>query len=156
MLEEQGLVTQLVGNSVTVITKNQLACSSCKVAETCGNGIVEKYLSGKMFSSLIINRLNAQVGDTVIIQIPKSSITKASLIVYFIPLLGIMLFAIIASWLNQSENITILSSLVGLALGMLVTKYYNHKVIKKELYQPKMVSIVNTKKHQSDINVELL
>lgn len=141
MLKEEGLVTQVMGNIATVITKNQLACSSCKVAESCGNGIVEKYLSGKTFTSQIKNRLNAQVGDTVIIQIPKSSITNASLIVYFIPLLGIMLFTVVASLLNQTENIIIMYSLIGLAFSLLVTKYYNQKVIKKELYLPKMVSI---------------
>jgi sigma-E factor negative regulatory protein RseC len=153
MLKEKGLVTEVVGNIATVTTINQLACSSCKVADTCGNGIVEKYLSGQLFSSQINNTINAKVGETVFIQIPKSSITKASLIVYLIPLLGIMLFAIAATLLNLTENLTILSSLSGLVLGMLVTKFYNHKILKKELYQPKMVSIIGTKTSKSDINL---
>jgi len=160
MLQEEGLVTQVVGNMATIITKNQLACSSCKVADSCGNGIVEKYLSGKLFSSEISNHLNAKVGDTVIIQIPKSSVTKASLIVYFIPLFGFMLFAIVTSLLNQTENIVILFSLFGLGLGMLVTKYYNRKVIKKESYLPTMVSIQDTvnstNKNPSEINFKAL
>lgn len=154
MLRETGTVSAVVGNVATVQTQNQLACSSCKVVDTCGNGIVEKYLSGKIFTSELINHLNAEVGDEVIIEIPKSSITKASMIVYLVPLLGLVLFAIVASLLQISENLIIVTSLSGFALSLLVTKYYNRKIINSELYLPKMVSIINTNKNSLSIKVK--
>lgn len=150
MLREIGTVSAVAGDFATVQTQNQLACASCKVVDTCGNGIVEKYLSGKIFSSKLSNRLNAQVGDEVIIEIPKSSITKASMMVYFVPLLGLISFAVVASLLQLSENLIIFTSLTGFGLSLLVTKYYNHKILDSELYLPKMVSIIDTK--ASDIN----
>jgi sigma-E factor negative regulatory protein RseC len=144
MLHETGLVADLIGDLAIVQTQNQLACSSCKVVDTCGNGIVEKYLSGKIFSSEVYNRLNAKVGDKVVLEIPKASVTKASVIVYLIPLLSFILFASVASLFSYSENIIILISLFGLALGFVVTKFYNRRFLINELYLPKMVSIVNT------------
>lgn len=144
MLRETALVTQIISDLVVVQTQNKLACSSCQVVDTCGNGLVEKYLSGKIFSSQIINRLDAQVGDEVIIEIKKSSITIASIVTYLIPLLSFILFALAASIVSFSENATIMISLVGLGLGFVVTNFYNRKLSNNEFYLPKMVSIVNT------------
>lgn len=144
MLYETGLVSDLIGELAVVQTQNQMACASCKVVDTCGNGIVEKYLSGKIFSSEVYNSLNAKIGDQVILEIPKSSVTKASIIVYLVPLLSFILFASVASLFSYSENILILISLAGLALGFAVTKFYNRRLLNSELYLPKMVSIVHT------------
>ncbi len=144
MLNETGLVTEVVGDYAIVQTQNQLACSSCKVIDTCGNGIVEKYLSGKVFTTEVSNSLHAKIGDKVVLQILKSSVTRASFIVYVIPLFTFITFALIASLSSQTENVTILVSLIGLFGGLFVTKFYNRKLLNDELYLPKMVSIVDT------------
>lgn len=142
MLQEKGVVSDIVDGIAIVHTENKLACSSCQVSNSCGNGIVEKYLSEKIFTSEIPNILGAKIGDKVVIEIKKSSITRASLIVYFVPLLGLIFLSIIASFLGYSENITILFGLTGLFFGFLVTKYYNLKIANDESFSPTMVSIV--------------
>lgn len=144
VLHETGLVSNLIGDQAIVQTQSQLACASCKVVSTCGSGIVEKYFSGKIFSSQVNNRLNAKIGDKVILEIPKSSITKASLVVYLVPLLIFILFASVGSIYLNNENIIISISLIGLFLGFVVTKFYNRRLLNNELYLPKMVSIVHT------------
>jgi len=145
MLYETGVVAELVNDIAIVRTQNQLACSSCKVVDTCGNGIVEKYLSGKVFTSEIKNELNAKVGDRVTLAIPNSSVTRASIVVYLIPLMGFLLSAISASYFFQSENKVIVLSLCGLALGFFATKFYNRYLLKTELYSPKMVLIADNR-----------
>ncbi len=144
MLYETGLVSNLIGELAVVQTQSQMACASCQVVDTCGNGIVERYLSGKVFSSEVYNDLNAKIGDKVVLEIPKSSITKASIIVYVIPLLIFILAALMTSLFSDSENIIILMSLTGLALGFVVTNFYNRRRPNSEIYLPKMVSIVHT------------
>jgi len=142
MLQEIAIVAEIVDDIAVVHTENKLACSSCQISNSCGNGIVEKYLSGKIFSSEIPNILHAKIGDKVVIEIKKSSITRASLLVYFVPLFGLLSFSIMASFLEFSENITILFGITGLIFGVLVTKYYNLKIVNDESFSPKMVSIV--------------
>ena len=144
MLREKGLVTALDGNLAIVHTENKLACSSCKVSDSCGNGIVEKYLAGKIFISKIENKQNAKVGDEVYIEISKSSVTKASVIVYLVPLFAFLAGASITSLITTNENVIILYSLLSLFLGLLVTKFYNRYFLNAELYLPTMVSIVDT------------
>ena len=111
MLQEKGVVIGLRGGTAVVQTKNKLACSSCKVSTSCGTGIVEQYLSAKLFESELPNTLNAKVGQQVIIEIPKSSVTKASLVVYVVPLLFLFLGAIFGQLFIFSENLIILISL---------------------------------------------
>ena len=152
MLRETGLITELNGNVAIVQTLNKLACSSCKVVDSCGNGIVEKYLAGKIFTSEIENNLGAKVGDEVVIEIPKSSVTKASIVVYLMPLLAFLGAASVASLLIENENTVILISIIGLVFGLFVTKFYNRYFLNPELYLPSMVSIVDTGLSESNCN----
>lgn len=159
MLRETAIVSNVYGEVATIVTKSKLACESCHLSEACGNGLIEKYFSGKVFISEIANSLNAKEGDQVLIELPKSSITRASLLSYFAPILIMFLFillekilldipylsqrleAILTVELNQ-ELITIVFSLVGLIFGFLITNYYNRKCIDLEQYQVNMVRIL--------------
>lgn len=143
MLQEKGLVVALRGKNAVVQTKNKLACSSCQASSSCGNGIVEKYLSAKLFESELPNILQAKVGQQVVIQIPKSSVTKAALIIYFIPLLFMFIGMSYCHLSDSSEEITIVVSLIGLIFGVFVTKYYNRRWLKSELYSPRMVYFID-------------
>lgn len=144
LLKESGLVTKVEGNIAWVNTESKLACSSCKVESTCGNGILEKYLAGKVFVSKLNNELQAKVGDQVEIAIPRASITKASLIVYFIPLSGLIIGGVAGEYLFNSELSTIFTSGLGMIIGFVVTHYYNHKLADEQQYQPKMISKTKT------------
>ena len=140
MLKETGLVTKIESDLVWVNTQSKLACSSCQVESTCGNGILEKYLAGKIFISKIRNDLAAKVGDEVVIEIPKSSITKASLLVYGVPLFSLMLGAILGELLFSSELASIFLSLAGMSLGVIGIHIYNRKLVNSDLFVPRMVS----------------
>lgn len=144
ILNETGVVFSVSGEVATVHTQSQLACSSCKVADSCGNGIVEKFLSSKIFATQMQNTLAVKAGDRVVIAIPQSSITAAASVAYLFPLFTMFLCSVIFQILGASENGIILAALVGLALGLLFTKYYNHKMINNESYLPRMVSVIDT------------
>lgn len=145
MLEETGLVTKVEDNIAWVNTRSKLACSSCKVESTCGNGILEKYLSGRIFVSKVQNTISAKVGDQVVIAIPQASVTKAALVVYCIPLLGIICGALFGELGYGSEPVAIGASLVGLISGLFVIQIYNRKIGGNEHYMPKIVSKIVSK-----------
>ncbi|MET1254111.1 SoxR reducing system RseC family protein [Aliikangiella maris] len=139
MLYETGLVTKLEGDIAWVNTKAKLACSSCKIASSCGSGILENYLSGKIFVSPIENRLNASIGDEVIIAVAKSSVTKASLLVYFVPLLGLVCGAIGGTLGFNSEPVTIALAMLGLLIGIMVIRFNQSTLQQNSAFIPKMV-----------------
>lgn len=145
ILREKGVITALDGAYALVQTQNQLACSKCQLSDSCGNGIIEKFFSGKIFITPIENKISAKVGDEVWVQIPKSSITSASLVVYLLPLIIMISLAALAQSLNFSESFIILFALFGLSVGGLVTKFYNRKNLNNESYLPSMVSVIDTR-----------
>lgn len=140
MLTEKGLVSKIENDTVWVNTRSKLACSSCKVESTCGNGILEKYLGDKIFISQVPNSLDAKVGEEVTIAIPSSSVTQAALVAYFLPILTLFLGALCGSYLFQNESAVILSGLTGLALGLLLIYFYNQTIASESKFAPKMVA----------------
>lgn len=140
LLIEEGLVTQVDNQFAWVNTKSKLSCSSCKVESTCGNGILEKYLAGKIFVSKIPNKLNAKVGDEVKIGIKNSSITKASLMIYWLPLLGLILGSYLGQLLFQKEVLIILIGFTGFFISFLIIRLLNKKLESNVNYLPEMLS----------------
>jgi sigma-E factor negative regulatory protein RseC len=140
MLTETGLITKIENDIVWVNTQNKLACSSCKVESSCGNGILEKYLAGKVFVSQIDNRLNAQLGDEIVIGIPKSSITKASLLVYGAPLFGLLVGSLIGQLVFSSEGASITLAVIGFVSASYLASLFAKKMAQNNVYKPVMLS----------------
>jgi sigma-E factor negative regulatory protein RseC len=141
-LNETALVTKQEGPLVWVATQSKLACSSCKVASSCGTGIIENYFSGKVFETLIENSLEAQVGDLVEISVPKSSLTLASILLYVLPLLGLVIGAVIGDALNLAELSVILLSFLGIALALIVSRFWSKSLLNRGEFQPKLNKVI--------------
>ena len=143
VLTETGLITKIVGDIAWVNTRSKLACSSCQVSSTCGNGILEQYLSGKIFISQVQNELNAEVGDEVTIAIPKSSVTKAALLIYFIPVFALFAGAVLGNFFWRSELASIISGGIGLIVALLFIALNNQRIANNKQFVPKMISKKN-------------
>lgn len=142
MLYETGLVVELIADRAVIQTQSKSTCSACRSKDTCGNGMIDQYLSGRTFSIEVENLLDANIGQQVVIQVPKSSITRAAFFTYFIPLLTFISFAMVISQLSDNETWQIFISLIGLFLGFMVTKFYNLKIARHEFYTPRMVKLI--------------
>lgn len=140
-LFETGYVVQLDGSSAIIETQSQMGCQSCKANSQCGNGIVEKYFAGKVFHTPVINTLNAKLGDKVILAISKDTVVKASFAVYMFPLFGLFIFVIITSLLDFAEGLQVALGIVGLLIGLFVTRSYNRRLQGNELFEVRLVSV---------------
>jgi len=140
ILEESGLVIRIENEFAWVNTQSKMACSSCQVESTCGSGILEKYLGGKVFVSKVKNEIDAKVGDKVVIAIPRSRLTRAALIAYGLPLFGLMLGAALGHLYYASEPATIFTALLGLLVAFSLVKLYNAKITASDRYTPKLIT----------------
>lgn len=140
LLTETGLVTKLEDGFAWVNTRSRLACSSCQLESSCGNGILEKYLAGKVFVSKVSNEISAGVGDEVVIGIPRSNLNKAALLVYFLPLAGLLLGALLGKVIFASEPALIFTSLIGFCMGLFAIKAYSCGKKRQQAYTPQILS----------------
>ncbi len=151
MLKEKGIVTKVEQGVAWVNTQSKLVCSSCRVESTCGNGILEKYLAGKVFISKINNELGAKVGDQVTIGVPKVSVNKASFVLYWLPLVCLFVGAWLGHITGSSEIASIIGCLLGLFFGIALAAFYTRKSQQLKQYIPKMI---DKKPSQTDFSLK--
>ncbi len=142
-IEEEALVVSIKGDMAWVQTQSRLTCASCRMSDTCGNGILERFFATRVFETPVLNSLSAQVGDKVIIQMMKSSITKASLVLYLIPILLLLIMSFLAQVFDFSENMIILSGFIGLGLGLALIKVFHRGIHDSQNYQPELKAIIS-------------
>lgn len=126
MIEEQAYVVSLSGSQARVEIKRQSSCNSCSAQSSCGTSSLSK-LFGNRPSQFILDLSSYEfteplkVGDVVMVGLEDLSYLKASLLIYFLPLLFMFGFAIMAEQLfDLSELFVVLFAAFGLWFGFQV------------------------------------
>lgn len=140
MLEETGEILALNDEGVLVQTIRQSACSSCSAAKGCGQKLLASVGQGQRFEVLAENPLHLplQVGDQVVLALEETALLKASVWAYLLPLILLAAFAAIAEYLWAVESMVIIFAIVGLATGMLFTRWRVNSAAPAE-YQPQII-----------------
>lgn len=144
MFTEVGQVIAEEGDKVWVQTQSKTGCSSCKVSSTCGSGIVNKAFSHKVFVTPLKNTINAHINDEVEVGIPEDLVLKASLVVYLLPLIGLILALALSSLMlpNLTELGSIMSATLGLIVGFLGVRWFARRKSARQELQPVLLKIV--------------
>lgn len=143
MNEAEGIVKEVKDRRALVLIDRQAMCGQCSA-----KGFCNMLGGGKEVMSDTINTIGAEVGDTVTIGLPFGAVTKASMVVYTIPLMGLIGGAIIGYLLGGlygfDVNVsTLICSFVCLGASMVAVKFASISLSKKPSFQPEIIKIVN-------------
>ena len=94
MLEEPGRIVEVEGEFAWIESERQSTCGGCSARKGCGTGAIAKVLGRKRMHLRVVNRIDAAVGDQVVIGIAESGVIRGSLAVYAVPLAGLFAGAI--------------------------------------------------------------
>ena len=141
MLIESATVLSSSGSRALVKTHRGEICSSCGAAGAC-----HALGGGKEMQVEVLNYIQAKAGDRVELALPESSLVRASVITYLIPLVFVICGAVLghlaAGPLGWSANGTaVVLSGLGLLLAVPIVVFLNNKLSTKEEYIPRIVSI---------------
>ncbi len=97
------------------------------------------------------NILQAKEGDLVEISVPESSLMKLSLLVYFIPVIALLIGAYAGNTWAGSFNLSpslgaILAGGISMGITFLALMRVNHNIGNKDEYAPRMIRILDLKK----------
>lgn len=121
MITETGRVVALKDDQAWVQTIRQSACESCSARSGCGQRVLASATAGRANQVLVQNAVRAQVGDEVTIGIDEQALLGASLIVYALPLLLMVLASIAGHRLSDGADLgAMLGALAGLSAGFLI------------------------------------
>ncbi|MBW7472752.1 SoxR reducing system RseC family protein [Marinobacter sp. M216] len=140
MITENGTVVALKDDRVWVQTIRQSACESCSARSGCGQRVLASATGGRANQVLVENTVRAQVGDEVTIGIDEQALLGASLIVYALPLLLMVLASIVGHQLSGgSDPGAILGAVVGLLSGFLLSRRMQAR--KEGQFEPRLLRV---------------
>lgn len=118
MITETGRVVAIRGDKAWVQTIRASACESCSARGGCGQRVLASASGGRANQVLVSNHLDASVGDEVTVAIEESALLWASLLVYALPLLLMVLGAVVGQqWLPAQDAGAIAGAVAGLVAG---------------------------------------
>jgi sigma-E factor negative regulatory protein RseC len=144
MIEERAVILSLdnplsdstVNTTATLEIERKTACGLCGQTRGCGNSIWGKLFAHQSTAFKAQNRINAKVGDSVIVGINEQALLKSALLLYILPLATMLIGAILAKQLSATELGSMLGALAGLILGLLWVKGHTMSSSYFRLQQP--------------------
>ncbi|MFE8072611.1 SoxR reducing system RseC family protein [Marinobacteraceae bacterium S3BR75-40.1] len=145
MIEEQGRVVAESGDSIWVQTVRQSTCQSCSARKGCGQKLIAEMSKGKANQVQVLNTLGARTGDEVIIGIDEAILLRASLLVYLLPLLAMIVAAVVADSILHWPDVGVgLCGLSGLGLGFLLVRRFQNGQVDNPTYAPQLLRVQST------------
>jgi sigma-E factor negative regulatory protein RseC len=156
MIEERAVILSLGDASSDNTSSNQsnqiatleierkTACGLCGQTRGCGNSIWGKLFAHKSSAFKAQNRINAKVGDSVIVGINEKALLKSALLLYILPLATLLTGAILATQLFADTNgNAMLGAAAGLILGLMWVKGHTMSSNYFELQQPVILMLAS-------------
>ena len=141
MIEEQAQVVEIHGDQLVLQVQTQSACGGCVARAGCGTSVLAKVVGRKFTRFQVANIVKAEVGDTVVVGIAEDALLKGSLMMYIVPIIGMLVFALLSDYLlisvvpERDAKIAV-SAVVGLLLGSLLSRWYFNRDNSVQLFSP--------------------
>ncbi|MDC1286264.1 SoxR reducing system RseC family protein [Gammaproteobacteria bacterium] len=117
MLTETAVVTRRDGDRVELELQRSSACDHCELNQGCGTGALSRLFGRRSRPLIIKTDRDCKPGDRVLLELPESALVRASLLLYGLPLLGLLLGGLLAALLAVPEWLVVGIALFGLFVG---------------------------------------
>lgn len=148
MVEESGIVLSVSDGFAEVETVRTSSCTACQAKSACGHHAIAKVSSSNRMRMMVSDTLASQVGQEVVVGIPEDTLLKASVWMYLVPLLGLVLGSVLPSLVSNESVYAAIGSVLGLATGLYFARKVSLEHVNDPDFQPKILSI-KTKPIQS-------
>ena len=130
------------GEFAWIESERTTTCGSCAVRKGCGTAAIARVLGQRRVRLRVLNRINARVGDNVVIGISESGLVRGSLAVYAVPLLGLFAGALVGQGMGKAvvamppDLFAIAGAISGFVAALVWLKRFSRKTEKDVAYQP--------------------
>jgi len=140
MLRERGIVEKSSPEKAVVRIEQSSSCATCESRGSC------HAQNDKKFLVEVGNDLGAKEGDEVEISMPSGSVIKASLAVYALPVLGLIIGAVSGGALAETLRLqptpaSLMGGGAGLAFSIAIVKWLDRSVRSRPDYSPRMTRV---------------
>lgn len=119
-IEEQGVVVVADEAWATVRVERKSTCGSCSARTGCGNGVLSEVLGRRALELRVPNSDGLKAGDRVTLGVRDHALVSGAVVMYLLPLAGMMLVPILLGWLfpGLADVVLIIAGVAGFALGL--------------------------------------
>ncbi|GAA0702469.1 SoxR reducing system RseC family protein [Marinobacterium maritimum] len=144
MIEEVALVSAVGPEGVRVTAARTSACAQCASKSNCSQGVLSQWGQGKTVEIDVQNpeALPVQLGQQVVIGLEEGSLVRASLLLYLLPLLMLILGALLGSSMGMVEWQQIMLAMVLMLTGFVLARRLSTGRGAEVRYQPVLLRIV--------------
>ena len=131
-MDRTGEVTAVKGEWLEVTFCRPADCEKCSA---CG--------IGQKKASLMV-RGQARLGDIAVVSLPASTVMRASLLAYVLPLAGLLigLFAGMALFPQSEDAAALIGGLIGLAVPLGIVALTEKRRRSSDRWQPRLLEII--------------
>ncbi len=145
MIEQQAVVSSVDSNFAYVEATPDNACGNCSGKSGCGTGLAATLLRGKPRLLKVRNTQGVRKGDLVTIGLNRTALMMGSLLVYFLPLVMLILGAIAGESLaaavlpTANDLLSIIGGLVFAILAFIFSRRVLNSGSLERLFQPVLI-----------------
>ncbi len=154
MIEEQVTVIAVENGQLILEAQTKSTCGGCAAKKACGTAALSKVVGKKFTHFRVKDTVNAKVGDVVVIGMSERALLSGSFMIYLLPIAGMIVMALLADAFLAphagSRDISVaISSLLGLFVGIMISRWffssdwakadYNPVIIRKIISKPFMI-----------------
>lgn len=157
MIEQRARVIAVEGDWVQIQTEAQSGCHSCGAKNGCGSSLIAQMFPARFNQPLRLSSshvtLAPQAGDHVIIGIDERHLQKTTLLLYAVPLLGLLGGSIMGQVIGGTELISILGGLLGLSTTLMSIRWGAGRLLGAT---PKAIRILRVERAQTAVPLDTL
>lgn len=141
LVEQQALVVAVAPGLAWLETSRMAACGGCSSSSACATPVLGSLGGGGGAAARIqvADHLGLRVGDGVVVGIPDGTLTRAAALAYLLPPATLVLTAAGAGVLGLGDLGSALVGLVGLTLGLVLTRLLIGGTAARGSYRPVLV-----------------
>ena len=147
MIKETGRVIAVDDDYVWVETINRGTCGTCDAEKGCGQSLLARWLSRSNYLKVSLNGVSNRkysVNDTICIGVPENIVVLSSLLIYCLPLFGLIAGATIGQIKFQSDSGAIGCALMGLLIAAILIRLFTWWQRDNRGIRPVIVDLIET------------
>ena len=149
MIEEHSRVLAVKEGQAYVSALRQSSCGHCSARSGCGTSVLSRYIGKRSMEMWVDDPIGVLVNDEVVIQMHEAGLVKASFLLYLMPLLLLIGFALLGEQISDnlnldSEWLVILFALLGLTMAYGWLRRFEQQIIDDNRLRPVIIKRINT------------
>lgn len=144
MIEETSRVIAVKHGQAFVSALRQSSCGHCSARAGCGTSVLSRYVGRRSMEMWVDDPIGVEVNDEVVIQMHEGGLLKASFLLYLLPLLLFIGFAMLGEHFSQNLRLDSEWLIIGFSLFGLLTAYawlrrFEQKIIHDNQLRPVII-----------------